>query len=186
VSALTNEHLVLVSSIYGHLRSDNPHLNSLPINPLWIRWRYLPVDRWRCFGEAQDSEQGITISINPLAFGDEWLLVLQGIINHELVHCLMPHEGHNQAFHIAEAGWEQVAEFKSQLAVFRDYVKETIQGRNRFDYECSSCSIRISVDRFLPSGSACRVCCSTKNRGQHTKSFELTYLGQGTRMASVN
>lgn len=180
MSALSNEHLIIVSSIYGHLRSDNPHLNSLPSNPLWIRWRYLPVNRWRCYGEAQDSEQGITISINPLAFEGDWHIVLEGIINHELVHCLMPHEGHNQTFHIAEAGWSKLASFKERLALFREYVKQSISGSVRFNYQCSTCSISISVDRLLPKGTACRVCCSEKNRGRHSDQFSLTYIGQGT------
>lgn len=179
MTALNNEHLIIVSSIYGHLRSENPHLKGLPTNPLWIRWRYLPVNRWRCYGEAQDSEQGITISINPLAFEGEWQLVLEGIINHELVHCLMPHEGHNQTFHIAEAGWDRLSEFTIQLARFREYVKSTIQGSARFKYHCEHCLLDISVDRLLPKGTACRICCSTKNRGRHSDAFALTYTGQG-------
>jgi predicted SprT family Zn-dependent metalloprotease len=179
MTALSNEHLIIVSSIYGQLRSENPHLKGLPSNPLWIRWRYLPVNRWRCYGEAQDSAQGITISINPLAFESGWQLVLVGIINHELVHCLMPHEGHNSVFNLAESGWERLADFRERLAEFRGYVKSTIQGRARFNYQCSTCGIDISVDRLLPKGTACRVCCSTKNRGRHSDSFALTYIGQG-------
>lgn len=179
MTALTNEHLALVSSIYGHLRMTNPHLKGLPSNPLWIRWLYLPVDRWRCYGEAQDSEQGITISINPLAFESEWSLVLQGIINHELVHCLMPQEGHNQVFHLAEAGWEHLNEFRMMLEQFREFVRDAIHSKHRFNYECPSCGIAISLDKFLPKGSACRVCCTTKNRGNHSIEFELRYRGKG-------
>jgi len=181
MSALSNEHLIIASSIYGRLRSLNPFLKGLPSNPLWIRWRYLPVERWRCYGEAQDSAQGITISINPLAFEDEWRLVLEGIINHELVHCMIPHEGHNQRFKKAERGWEQIDDFTQALADFREFVKESIHSKHRFNYECPECRVSISVDKFLPKGSACRLCCTTKNRGRHAVRYELTYLGKGIR-----
>lgn len=181
MSSLSSDELVLVSAIYGRLRAENPHLAGLPTNPLWIRWLHLPAERWRCDGEAQDSAQGITISINPYAFEPQWRLVLEGIINHELVHCLMPSEGHNQNFHLAEAGWHGLSDFRIMLTDFREYVKASIAGKNRFNYRCSECSIEISVDRLLPKGTACRVCCSTKNRGKHSPDFELTYVGQGAQ-----
>ncbi len=176
---LSREHLAMVCSHYGRLRSINPILSELPTNPLWIRWRYLPWNRWRCYGEAEDSRLGATVSINPLAFDEGWDIVLSGIIHHEMIHLLMPDEGHNQVFGDAERSWCDYSAFRSALQLFREEAERFALDRSIVHvYHCRSCDLTIHIDRILPIGTACKHCCISDNRGKHSHLFSLIYEGR--------
>lgn len=177
--SLSREHLALVCAQYGRLRSSNPILQQLPTNPLWIRWRYLPWQRFRCYGEAQDSVLGATISINPLAFEPSWEIVLAGIIHHEMIHVLMPDEGHNQVFADAERSWSEYEAFRSALQIFREEAERLALDRSIVHiYHCKVCEITIRIDRILPIGTACKHCCIKDNQGKHSHLFSLIYEGR--------
>ncbi len=177
--SLTPDHLNRCCGIYTHLRSVNPHLSDLPENPLWIRWRYLPHNRWRCYGQAQDSVYGVKLSINPHAFDEGWDIVLIGIINHEMVHLLHPDIGHEEPFAEYEMGWDGYSEFRKELEIFRNYAERLAYDRTIVHvYCCSSCGSKIRTDRILPRGSSCKACCKRYNRGKISPHYSLIYEGR--------
>ena len=175
---LSVEHLRRVVAIYKGLRIDNPLLSDLPENPMWIRWRYLKSNRWRCYGTAEDSRLGVKISINPFAFEEGWDLVLVGIINHEMCHVLRPDLGHEPPFHDLESGWDKLADFQVALQEFRSFAERLAHDRTLVHtYECPQCWKKISTDRILPKGSGCKQCAMKKNRGRVSPHYALIYVG---------
>jgi len=177
--SLNREHLALACTLYGGLRRQNPFLADLPENPLWVKWRYLPLDRWRCYGEAQKTKHGLVIAINPVAFEEGWVFILEGIINHEMVHLLIPEHGHDSTFEEYESGWEHLLDFRDCLRVFRDESERLAVDRTIVHiYKCPECSIEIKTDRMLPQGTACKLCCMAYGRGRHDSSFALKYVGR--------
>lgn len=177
--SLDLDHLNRCCRIYGELREANPHLADLPANPLWIRWRYLPHTRWRCYGQAQESRFGAILSINPHAFDDGWDVVLTGIINHEMVHLLHPDIGHHDPFKEYEMGWDGYREFRIELERFRSYAEELAYNRTIVHvYKCPSCDRRMRTDRILPRGSSCKHCCKKYNRGKISPHYSLIYEGR--------
>lgn len=179
MNELSSDHLARVCSIYGYLRQANPSLRDLPANPLWIRWRYLPYERWKCYGVAQDSRLGVMVSINPLAFEEGWDLTLTGIINHELCHCMYPDIGHMDPFKDHEKGWEQYHAFRLELEMFREHARRIALDRSIIHiYYCDRCDTHIHLDRLLPAGTACKMCCIRVTKGQHSPLFALKYVGR--------
>ena len=176
---LSPEHLSRVCLIYEVLCESNPSLSDLPKNPLWIRWRYLPYDRWRCYGEAQESDIGPMLSINPHAFDDGWADVLVGIINHEMVHLAHPYLGHEDPFKDYEMGWPGYRAWRVSLEQFRSHTEREAYYRTIVHvYSCPSCERVVKTDQELPPGSACKHCCMEHNRGNISPHYSLIYVGR--------
>ena len=176
---LSSEHLSQVCRIYEHLRIANPCLVDLPKNPLWIRWRYLPYDRWRCYGQAQKSDIGVMLSINPHAFDEGWDNVLVGIINHEMVHLLRPDLGHEEPFKEYEMGWNGYRAWRIDLEQFRSHAERQSYYRTIVHtYRCDKCKRVMKTDQILPPGSACKHCCQEYNRGKISPHYSLIYVGR--------
>ena len=177
---LNREHLALACAAYGRIRAENPLLTeSLPPNPLWIRWHYLPWNRWKCYGEARECDHGPIVAINPMAFERGWDIVLEGIVNHELVHLLIPEVGHHDPFSELESAWPRHDEFRLALEKFRKKAEMLAIDRTIVhEYKCPECEQIIRVDRILPRGTACKMCCIKVSRGHHNPQFELIYVGR--------
>lgn len=178
MTQLNHEHLRIVCAIYERLRIENPILEELPPNPLWIRWWYLPHTRWRCYGRAEDSVLGCKISINPFAFEAGWEIVLEGIINHEMCHILRPDLGHEDPFMDLERGWPRFDDFQIALHEFRTLAERLARDRSLIHtYRCPTCDKLIRTDRVLPKGSGCKECTKRYNRGRVSPHYALIYVG---------
>ena len=150
---LSTDELMMVRSMYTHLRKSNKKLQALPASPSWLRFYKLNRSSTNRFGVCTFATAGgnARIGLHSLLFldMDTARRALVGVVHHELCHFVAGFEaGHDEHFVSIERGWHELDKWRSEMGLMSGLVREFnashhYDSRVKHYYSCPMCSKEI-------------------------------------------